>query len=80
MRSYTEKIRPPRSIYLPWPFGHPLGQPFDIAQQLTAIERAFEALYSISTPGEITDIHLEWDKESYTLPDWLEGNPADQKR
>jgi len=24
-RPYTEKIKPPRSIFLDWPFGHPLG-------------------------------------------------------
>jgi D-proline reductase (dithiol) PrdB len=26
-RTYTERIKPPRSIFLDWPFGHPLGEP-----------------------------------------------------
>jgi hypothetical protein len=56
VRSYTERIRPPRSIYLRLPFGHPLGEPFNVIQQLAVLEHAFEALYSISKPGEIVDI------------------------
>ncbi|MCP4366512.1 MAG: hypothetical protein GY797_00135 [Deltaproteobacteria bacterium] len=71
VRSYTEKIRPPRTIHLRWPFGHPLGEPFNIAQQITVLEHVFDALYSFSTPGEIADIKLKWKKENYILPKWL---------
>jgi len=58
VRSYTENVRPPRSIYLRLPFGHPLGEPFNTAQQTALIGKAFDALYSISTPGEIVDINI----------------------
>jgi D-proline reductase (dithiol) PrdB len=56
VRSYTESVKPPRSLYLRRSFGHPLGEPFDIAQQTALLELACDALYSISTPGEIVDM------------------------
>ncbi|MEJ2182342.1 MAG: hypothetical protein P8Y66_02335 [Nitrospirota bacterium] len=65
VRAYTEKVKPPRSIYLHWPFGHPLGEPFNRNQQRAVLIRAFEALYSIKTPGEIRDIPYKWRRESY---------------
>ena len=56
VRSYTERVRPPRSIYLRRPFGHPLGEPFDVSQQTAILEKVFDALYAISEPGEIAGI------------------------
>lgn len=78
VRSYTEKIRPPRTIHLPWPFGHPLGEPFNIAQQITVLEHALDALYSFLTPGEIADIKLKWNRENYILPSWLKDKNLSQ--
>jgi len=60
VRSYSEKVRPPRSIHLPWSYGHPLGNPFNVAQQTTVLKHAFDALYSILNPGEIVDIELKY--------------------
>ena len=65
LRKYTEKVKPPRTIYLRWPFGHPLGEPFNIAQQRAVIIEAFKALYSIDQPGEIIDIPFKWKKQRY---------------
>jgi hypothetical protein len=65
LREYTEKIKPPRTIYLRWPFGHPLGEPFHIAQQRAVLIEAFRALYSINKPGEIIDIPFKWKKQQY---------------
>jgi D-proline reductase (dithiol) PrdB len=67
VRQYTEKVKPPRTIYLKWPFGHPLGEPFNIPQQRTVLMEMFDALYSINEPGEIIDIPLTWRKEKYNL-------------
>jgi D-proline reductase (dithiol) PrdB len=64
VRSYTEKVKPPRTIYLHWPFGHPLGEPFNVAQQITVLEFALKALYSILKPGMIIDIGLNWKSEN----------------
>jgi D-proline reductase (dithiol) PrdB len=65
VREYTEKVKPPRTIYLRWPFGHPLGEPFSIAQQRAVLTEAFRSLYSIKTPGEIIDVPFKWKREHY---------------
>jgi D-proline reductase (dithiol) PrdB len=67
VRRLSEKIRPPRTVFLRWPFGHPLGEPFNIPQQRTVLIRALKAIYSISTPGSIIDLPYRWKKETYDL-------------
>jgi len=67
VRSFSEKIKPPRTVFVGWPFGHPLGEPFNVAQQRTVLMEAFAALYSIETPGGIVDLPYRWKKESYRL-------------
>jgi D-proline reductase (dithiol) PrdB len=66
VREYTVKVKPPRTIYLRWPFGHPLGEPFNPAQQRAVLAEAFKALYSIEKPGEILDIPFKWRRQSYS--------------
>ena len=58
-------MKPPRTIFLKWPFGHPLGEPFNVFQQSAVIINAFIALHEISTPGEIVDIPYKWRREIY---------------
>lgn len=65
MRKFTEKVKPPRTIFLKWPFGHPLGEPFNVAQQRAVLVEAFKALYAIEKPGEIIDIPFRWRKQRY---------------
>jgi hypothetical protein len=59
-RPYTEKVKPPRSIFLRWPFGHPLGAPGRVGQQTAVMQEAFKALYSIESPGTIVDVDWPW--------------------
>ncbi len=65
VREYTEKVRPPRTIFLRWPFGHPLGEPFKKAQQRVVLAEAFRALYAIQEPGTIVDMPYRWRRERY---------------
>ncbi len=58
-------MKPPRTVYLRWPFGHPLGEPFNIAQQRAVLSEALKALFSIKKPGEIIDLPFKWRKEKY---------------
>jgi D-proline reductase (dithiol) PrdB len=66
VREYTEKVQPPRSVYLKWPFGHPLGEPGKVKQQRAVVLEAFRALYTISTPGEIVDLPFKWRRHDYS--------------
>ena len=67
VRSLSEKIKPPRTVFLPWPFGHPLGEPSNVAQQRTVLMEVLAALYSIKTPGGIVDLPYRWKREIYRL-------------
>lgn len=66
VREYSERVKPPRTIFLRWPFGHPLGEPFNLAQQRAVLTEAFQALCSIDKPGEIIDIPFKWRKHEYS--------------
>ncbi len=63
----TERIRPPRAVYVRWPFGHPLGEPFNRAQHLTVIRDALAALYTAS-PGSVVSLPYRWRRERYAEP------------
>ncbi len=65
VREYSEKIRPPRTVSLRWPFGHPVGEPFNVAQQRTIVCAALAALYQIEEPGTIIDLPYRWKRETY---------------
>lgn len=65
LRKPTEDVRPPRTVYLRWPFGHPLGEPFNVAQQMTVLREAFKALREIKEPGTIIDLPYRWKRERY---------------
>lgn len=64
LRDITAKVRPPRALFLRWPFGHPLGEPFHVAQQLTVLRDALHFLET-ARPGEIRDLPYRWRRESY---------------
>ncbi|ORJ60616.1 hypothetical protein [Geothermobacter hydrogeniphilus] len=66
VRDYTAKVRPPRSVFLKWPFGHPLGEPGNISQQRAVLFETFRALYAIDTPGTIIDLPFRWRRENYS--------------
>lgn len=62
-------MKPPRALFLRWPFGHPLGEPENVAQQMTVIRDAFNALREIKTPGTIIDMPYRWKREKYPPED-----------
>jgi D-proline reductase (dithiol) PrdB len=65
VRDYSVKVKPPRTVFLRWPFGHPLGEPFNALQQRVVLAEAFRALCSVSRPGEIVDLPYRWRRERY---------------
>ncbi len=65
VREYSEKVRPPRTVFLRWPFGHPLGEPFNRGQQRMVLAEALRALSMIQVPGTIIDLPYRWRREKY---------------
>lgn len=67
VRKVTERIRPPRALFLKWPFGHALGAPGDTLQQRRVL---WEMLRDVrerprAAAGEVRDLGLRWRRETY---------------
>jgi hypothetical protein len=65
VREYSEQVKPPRTIFLRWPFGHPFGAPFNTVQQQVVLAEALRALYTIQEPGTIIELSHKWRGEKY---------------
>ncbi len=50
LREITEKIKPPRALFVPYPLGHPLGEPNDSELQTRIIRTAFALLTRNDVP------------------------------
>ena len=50
VREHTEKVRPPRALWVPFPFGHALGRPDDPALQHRVLRAALDLLAEPAGP------------------------------
>ena len=65
LKEVTEKVRPPRSVFLRYPFGHPLGRAFDTKQQIAILLEALAALETIREPGTILEPGYRWRRHRF---------------
>jgi hypothetical protein len=65
VREITEQVRPPRALFVRWPFGHPLGEAFAVAQQRRVLRDMLQALQSMHEPGSLLDLGYRWRRERY---------------
>lgn len=64
-KDITLSVRPPRALYLRYPFGHPMGEAFAVAQQRTILMDALRALETVSTPGQIVEPGYRWKRHRF---------------
>ena len=50
LREITEKIRPPRALFVPFPLGYPLGEPDNPELQTRVMRAAFALLPRTDSP------------------------------
>lgn len=55
LKEITQRVPPPRALFVPYGFGFPLGRPNDDELQMRIIQRCLEMLEGVSEPGEILD-------------------------
>lgn len=60
MPYWSEKIGTPRTLAVEFPFGHPFGQPGNIAQQRRVILSALHVLETAETPGTVHHSDEKW--------------------
>ena len=65
LKEVTQKVRPPRSVFLRYPFGHPLGEAFNVAQQRTILLDALAGLETITAPGTILEPGYPWRRHRF---------------
>ena len=61
----TKKVKPPRALYLRYPFGHPLGEAFHVRQQRTILLKALGALETMKEPGTILEPGYRWRRHRF---------------
>jgi hypothetical protein len=65
-RELSEKIGAPRTLYLRYPYGAPLGEPGNVNQQRAILRDMFAALENIKEPGTIIDLPYRWRRDTFT--------------
>src|SRR5207237_1322474 len=56
VREHTEKVKPPRALFVPFPFGHALGRPNDADLQHRVLRAALDLLSAPAGPV-LVDFH-----------------------
>ena len=77
MPFWAEKIGVPRTLAVEFPFGHTLGQPHNVAQQMRVIRQALEVLRTADTPGTIVNSSEVWPVPTeQAIEDWQPEKPS----
>jgi D-proline reductase (dithiol) PrdB len=64
-KAVTRKVKPPRALYLRYPFGHPMGEAFAVAQQRAILLAALEGLATLTEPGAILEPGWAWRRHRF---------------
>ncbi|MEW6554132.1 MAG: hypothetical protein AB1384_07585 [Actinomycetota bacterium] len=64
-RELSEMIGAPRTLYLRYPYGAPLGEPGNVNQQRAILKDMFAALETIREPGTIIDLPYRWRRDTF---------------
>ncbi len=65
VREISEKVKPPRTYFLKYPFGHAVGEPFNKNQQITIFKECLDVLESTQEPGVIIDSPYRWRRHQF---------------
>ena len=71
VRELAVLVKAPRMLYLHWPFGHALGEPYKDDQQYTVLHDVFSMARCAPRPGLIVDLPYPWRRQTYPpISDW----------
>lgn len=72
-REISARVKPPRTYFLRYPFGHPLGEPDNEPQQRRILSDTLGLLESAHAPGTIVDSPYRWRRHVFAAaPECLE--------
>jgi hypothetical protein len=55
------KVPPPRAVFVDHPVGRTFGGPGDAGKQEEVLTLALKELSNFTEPGQIRDLHCQWD-------------------
>jgi D-proline reductase (dithiol) PrdB len=58
-------VKPPRTYFLKYPFGHALGEKFNTKQQMTIFKDCLQILEMATEPGIIVDAPYKWRRHKF---------------
>lgn len=64
-KEVTRRVRPPRAVYLRYPLGQPMGEPFAVAQQRAILEDALRTLETVTAPAVIVEPGYAWKRHRF---------------
>ena len=64
-KEITRRVKPPRALFVRYPFGHPMGEAFAVRQQRAVLLVALEALETITEPGTIVEPGWAWRRHRF---------------
>jgi len=64
-KEITRRVKPPRALFVRYPFGHPMGEAFAVCQQRAVLLAALEALETITEPGTIVEPGWAWRRHRF---------------
>ncbi|PCI30418.1 MAG: hypothetical protein COB67_01865 [SAR324 cluster bacterium] len=59
------KVKPPRTYFLKYPFGHPFGEPGKSKQHLTIFKDCLGLLTEITQPGTLIESTYRWRRTKF---------------
>jgi D-proline reductase (dithiol) PrdB len=59
-RDITENVKPPRALFVRFPYGAPLGPADDAVTQMAVIRSALDLFVSATRPGTLIVSDIEW--------------------
>jgi len=59
-RDITENVKPPRALFVRFPYGAPLGPAGDAVTQMAVVREALDLLTTATRPGIIVASDIEW--------------------
>lgn len=59
-RDIIENVKPPRALYVHFPYGAPLGPGGQSDTQMAVVREALGVLVSATGPGAIVESDIEW--------------------
>lgn len=77
MPYWAEKVGVPRTLAVEFPFGHTLGQPGNVTQQMRVIREALRVLVTAVSPGTLVHSDETWpEPTAVAIKGWQPERPS----